>query len=252
MNNTLVKGLQVMEALARSERALGVSELAVMLELSKSNVHRLLQALVDLRYAVKDESTAEYSASLKLWELGNRVSLRLAVRHAAQARMTELLLATRESVHLSVLEGHEVLYVHKLVSPQPVRAYFEVGSRAPAHCVATGKAILAWQPKAALEQFAASGLQRYTAATIVDPDDFLREMERVRTQGYAVNRGEWRDSVWAIGAPIRDSAGTVVAALGISGPSSRIKPGQIKPLALLVRKAADAVSRDASTRPADD
>jgi len=70
--------------------------------------------------------------------------------------------------------------------------------------------------------------------------------------GYAVNRGEWRDSVWAIGAPIRDSAGTVVAALGISGPSSRIKPGQIKPLALLVRKAADAVSRDASTRPADD
>ena len=55
-----------------------------------------------------------------------------------------------------------------------------------------------------------------------------------------------------VGAPIRDSAGTVVAALGISGPSSRIKPGQIKPLALLVRKAADAVSRDASTRPADD
>jgi DNA-binding IclR family transcriptional regulator len=252
MNNTLVKGLQVLEALARSERALGVSELALMLDLSKSNVHRLLQALVDLRYVVKNETTAEYSASLKLWELGNRVSLRVAVRHAAQTPMAELLLATRESVHLAVLEGHEVLYIHKLDSPQPVRAYFEIGGRAPAHCVATGKAMLAWQPEATLKQFAASGLQRYTAATIVDADDFLREMERVRHQGYAVNRGEWRDSVWAIGAPIRDSAGTVVAAVGISGPSSRIKPAQIRLLAHLVRKAADDVSRDASTRPADD
>jgi len=246
MNNTLVKGLQVLEALARSDRPLGVSEIALMLEMSKSNVHRLLQALVELRYVVKDESTSEYSASLKVWELGNRLSLRLAVRHAAQTRMTELLLATRESVHLSVLEGYEVLYVHKLDSPEPVRAYSEVGGRAPAHCVATGKAILAWQPEAALENFITHGLTEHTAHTITDPDDFLREMERVRNLGYAVNRGEWRDSVWGIASPIRDSTGTVVAALGVSGPSSRIKPAQIKPLAALVREAADAVSLDAN------
>lgn len=252
MNNTLVKGLQVLEALARSERSLGVSELALMLEMGKSNVHRLLQALVELRYVVKDESTSEYSASLKVWELGNRLSLRLAVRHAAQTRMTELLLSTRESVHLSVLEGHEVLYVHKLDSPEPVRAYSEVGGRAPAHCVATGKALLAWQPEAALESFAASGLARHTPNTIVEHDDFLREMEKVRNQGYAVNRGEWRETVWGIGAPIRDSAGHVVAALGISGPSSRIKPAQIKTLAVMVREAADAVSLGAASPAAKD
>lgn len=242
MNNTLVKGLQVLEALAGSERPLGVSELASMLEMGKSNVHRLLQALVELRYVVKDESTSEYSASLKVWELGNRLSLRLAIRHAAQMRMTELLEATRETIHLSVLEGREILYVHKLDSPEPVRAYSEVGGRAPAHCVATGKAILAWQPQKLLEDMAAGGLTRYTPNTIVDGPAFLREMERVRHQGYAVNRGEWRETVWGIAAPIRDSVGTVVAALGISGPSSRFKPARIKSLAALVREAADAVS----------
>ncbi|MBN9409959.1 MAG: IclR family transcriptional regulator [Burkholderiales bacterium] len=246
MNNTLVKGLQVLEALARSERPLGVSELALMLDMGKSNVHRLLQALVELRYVVKDETTSEYSASLKVWELGNRLSLRLAVRHAAQTRMTELLLATRESVHLSVLEGYEVLYVHKLDSPEPVRAYSEIGGRAPAHCVATGKAILAWQPEAALENFIAHGLAGHSENTITDPDDFRRELERVRNLGYAVNRGEWRDSVWGIASPIRDSTGAVVAALGVSGPSSRLKPGLIKSLAAHVIEAADAVSLDAS------
>ncbi len=251
MNNTLVKGLQVLEALARSERPLGVSELALMLEMGKSNVHRLLQALVELRYVVKDESTSGYSASLKVWELGNRLSLRLAVQHAAQMRMSELLESTRETIHLSVLEGREVLYVHKLESPEPVRAYSEVGGRAPAHCVATGKAILAWQPEMVLEDLAASGLTRYTPNTIVDGPAFLREMERVRTQGYAVNRGEWRETVWGIAAPIRDSVGTVVAALGISGPSSRVRPARIRSLAVLVREAADAVSLQPQVAPKD-
>lgn len=252
MNNTLVKGLQVLESLVRSEKALGVSELAARLDMGKSNVHRLLQALVELRYAVKDESTLEYSASLKVWELGNTLSLRLAVRHAALTEMHKLLLSTRETVHLSVLDGNEVLYVHKLESSEPVRAYSEIGGRAPAYCVATGKAILAWQPEAYLSKLASEGFVRHTPATIVDADDFLREMEKIRAQGYAVNRGEWRESVWGIASAIRDSSGAAIAALGISGPSSRIKPAQIKSLAVLVHAAADAVSLDTSGRGAAD
>lgn len=247
MNNTLVKGLQVLEALARSEKPLGVSELATMLEMGKSNVHRLLQTLVDLRYAIKDEATSEYAASLKVWHLGNQRPMRLAIQQVAQTKMMALLDSTRETVHLSVLEGREVLYVHKLESPEPVRAYSEVGGRAPAHCVATGKAILAWQPERALAELATSGLVRHTPNTIVDAQAFLAEMERVRSQGYAVNRGEWRESVWGIAAPIRDAGGTVIAALGISGPASRIKPARIKSFATQVREAADAVSLDSQT-----
>lgn len=242
MNNTLVKGLQILEALARSDRSLGVSELSIQLDMGKSNVHRLLQALVELRYVVKDDSTSEYSASLKVWELGNTLTLQLAIQHAAQTQMNELALATRETVHLSVLDGNQVIYVQKIESPEPVRAYSEVGGRAPAHCVATGKAILAWQPEPYLKKLAAEGLERYTPHTIVDADDFLREMERVRAHGYAVNRGEWRESVWGIASPIRDSGGRVIAAVGISGPASRIKPGQIKTLARSVQDAADSVS----------
>lgn len=245
MNNTLVKGLQVLEALTRSHRPLGVSELADILELGRSNVHRLLQALVELKYVLKVGSSSEYTASLKVWELGNRLSPRLAVRYSAEGQMAHLLQTTRESVHLSVLDGHEVMYVHKLESPEPVRAYTDIGGKAPAHCVATGKALLAWQSEAFIASFLANGLVQHSKNTIVDSGIFLRELERIRTLGYAVNRGEWRDTVWGIAAPIRDSAGTVVAALGISGPSSRIKPAQIKTLGTLVSQAAKAVSLDA-------
>ena len=241
MNNTLVKGLQLLELLARSEGALGVSDLAAKLALGKSNVHRLLQALVELGYVQKNELRSTYQASLKLWEIGTALASRLSVKTAALDAMERLLKNTRETVHLSVLDGDDVVYLHKLDSPEPVRAYSEVGGRAPAHCVATGKAILAWQTALYLGGLVGR-LQRHTPKTITDPADFLRDLERVRANGYAVNRGEWRESVWGIASPISNADGVVVAAIGVSGPASRIKPAHIKELASDVMAAAAAVS----------
>lgn len=84
MNNTLVKGLQLLEVLsARDGGAAGISELAADLQLGRSNVHRLLQALVELGYVVKDGERGSYRASLKIWELGARALHRLDFREAA-------------------------------------------------------------------------------------------------------------------------------------------------------------------------
>lgn len=241
MNNTLVKGLQLLEVLAQADQPVGVSVLAEELGMGKSNVHRLLQGLVEHGYALRYEETGTYSASLKMWEIGYSLIQKLNVKNAAVAAMESLLAATRETVHLSVLQGLDVIYVHKLDSPEPVRAYSEVGGRAPAHCVATGKALLAWQSSQTIKH-ASANLTRYTPNTIVDAKTFTRELEKVRDQGYAVNRGEWRETVWGIGAPIRDASGGVLAAVGISGPSLRIKPGHIRAIAAHVTETADAIS----------
>ena len=112
MNNTLVKGLQLLEVLARSREPQGVSDLATQLSLGKSNVHRLLQALVELGYVLKDETTAQYQVSLRLWELGAAVEVGFRIKAAASEAMARLLARTRETVHLSVLDGEEVVYVH--------------------------------------------------------------------------------------------------------------------------------------------
>jgi len=132
--------------------------------------------------------------------------------------------------------------VHKLDSPEPVRAYSEIGGRAPAFCVATGKAMLAWQPEPVLAGVV-SHLRAHTPRTITDPQEYLREMERIRANGYAVNRGEWRETVWGVGAVIRNDKGNVLAAIGVSGPSARIKPGNIKTLADEVMAAARLVEK---------
>lgn len=248
MNNTLIKGLALLELVARAKKPLGVTELATQLGIAKSHAHRLLQGLVELKYVQHDPLTRGYAASVRLWELGSSVLEGLDLRRVAEPHMQTLLEQTRETVHLSVLDGHEVVYVHKIESNEPVRAYSQIGGRAPAHCVATGKALLAWLSHTQLTELAQS-IERYTPRTIVEEAAFLREMERVRKQGYAINRGEWRDSVGGIGAPIRDIQGHVVAAIGISGPIVRLKPALFKVLANKVVAAAQSISAGLGAHP---
>lgn len=242
MNNTLVNGLALLEVLARSDRALGVSELAARVDVGKSNAHRLLQSLTELGYVQRDAATGTYRAAIRLWELGAAMLAHLDLRRTALPAMEALLHRTRETVHLSVLDGDEVVYLHKLESPEPVRAYSTIGGRAPAGCVATGKAMLAFAGAARLEALSAT-LPRHTARTICDADAFLQEMAGIRARGYAVNTGEWRDSVCGAAAPIRDPSGTVIAAIGVSGPAERLRPARFKALGQDVIAAAAAVER---------
>lgn len=242
MNNTLVKGLAIIELLAHSGRTLGLTEIASALDLGKSNVHRLLQALAETRFIIRDERSGRYGASIKLWELGSAVLSNLDLRMYAEQVMEKLLASTQETVHLSVLDGDEVVYVHKLESPNPVRAYSQIGGRAKAHCVATGKAMLAFQSPAMLERISHQLLSR-TSKSITDPQQFLQEMARVRSQGYAVNKGEWNENVCGIASPVTDASGQVIAALGLSGPRERFKAAQIKIFAPLIVEAAAKVSQ---------
>ena len=239
MDKTLVKGLNLLEELAKSRDPKGVAELARTLGWSKSNVHRLLQTLVECGYVSSEGG--RYWAGLKLWSLGSRVVARTDVRQAAQPFLEKLAQASQETVHLSILERYEVVYVDKIDSPQPIRAYSEIGGRAPAYCVATGKAMLAFQPPEVIEQLSGH-LVRHSPNTITDPERLAAEFATIRTNGYSVNQGEWRQQVSGIGAPIRDSSGNVVAALGISGPSERFTKSALRKLAPLVCQAAENVS----------
>jgi len=89
----------------------------------------------------------------------------------------------------------------------------------------------------------AENLHAHTAKSITDATAFLQEMAGIRTRGYAVNTGEWQETVCGVAAPIHDPAGGVIAAIGVSGPAERLRPGRFKALGVEVTKAADAVER---------
>lgn len=246
MDKTLAKGMSVLEVLVAADGPQGVSQLARKLDLSKSNTHRLLQTLSALGYVASKEG--RYYLTPKLWVLGADLMSRLDVRRIALPELERLAEDTQETVHLSVLDNDEVVYVDKIDSPQPIRAYTKIGGRAPAWCVATGKAMLAFQPQEQIERVARQ-LKPFTSLSISDAPSLRRELQEVRELGYAVNRGEWREEIGGLAAPIFDSRATVVAALGISGPTGRINAQAIDRFAPKVREAARAVSRQMGANP---
>lgn len=243
MDKTLLKGLTVLEALIDNDRPCGVTALANQLQMSKSSVHRILQTLVSRQFARQDTLSQQYQPTLKLWEFGTRVLARIDFKRVAAAQLDLLSRQTSETVHLSILDGTEVVYVDKVDGLLPIRAYSEIGGRAPAYCVATGKALLAYQPEAVLEQFGPE-MEQYSPRTLHDVASLRKELDRVRKLGYAVNRGEWREGVWGVAAPIFDGTGRVTAAVGLSGPAQRMRPPRIREYAALLIQAAEAVTRD--------
>lgn len=240
-NTTFVNGLSLLEALARSRQPCGVSELARQLQLTKSNVHRLLGTLVDLGYVANVGASGRYEVTLKLWELGAQVLEKLDVKRVAVEAMEKLAAVTGETAHLSVLDQGEVVYIDKVEGPQPVRAHSQTGSRAPAHCVATGKVLLAHAGSATIN-LVARNLRAYTERTITDRVQLRAELKRAVDNGYAINRGEWREGVFGMAAPIKDARGVVIAAIGISGPADRLRPKAAKQLVVAVVEAAHSVS----------
>ncbi len=240
VDKAVVKAFSLLEILSKNNSPMGITELANEADLGKSNVHRLLQTLMTLGYVRKPNDTL-YTASLKVWELGSQVISRVSVRDVARPYMQMLAEATGETVHLSELFENQVLYIDKIESREPVRAYTHLGGRAPAYCTATGKAMLAYQTDDVIHNVMA-GATAHTEKTIVQPEAFLTHASIIRAQKYAVNQGEWRKDVIGVSAPISCALGRVVSAIGLSAPASRVSEKQLKAVAPQLIEYAENIS----------
>ena len=242
MDSTLAKGLAVIEWLARQQRDCRVIDVAQAFGLARSNAHRTLQTLVECGWAVQDPATSAYRTSLRLFELGALVSEAADIKTLVRPQLAALARASGETIHLATLDGAEIVYLDKFDSPLPVAAYSRVGGRAPAYCVASGKALLAAAELDAAGLRALLGkLVAHTPNSLTNFGALAAELQRGRTRGYAENREEWRIGVCGLGAVLRDARGEAVAAVGMSVPSIRFARSQARQLAeQLLACAAEA------------
>lgn len=249
VDKSITKMFALLEVLSRSEHPRGVTELARQLSLTKTNVHRLLRTLEINGFVVRRGESGRYELTLKLWELGSHVLSRVDVKKESSGYLSILAAQTQETVHLSIPEGMEVVYIDKIESVEPVRAFTKIGARAPIYCVATGKAMLAFMPPERIDSLEGK-LEPHTSTTITEMSLLRTELAKIRQQGYAEYRAEWHEGVNGIAAPIRDMQGSIVAAVGIAGPASRLTPDDFGRLAPLIVDAATGISRQLGYQPA--
>jgi IclR family KDG regulon transcriptional repressor len=231
MLSTLEHGLTAVEQLA--DGPLTVRELAERVGLPRQSTYRLLATLGKQGWVHLDASSNRYRLTARMWSIAVSSFERTDLVDRWRPVVRDLA-TVGETVHLAVYERGEVIYVDKADGAHPVRAYSELGGRAPAHCVATGKMLLAHAERVERERVLAGPLIRFTERTIVEPSALEHHLGEVMQRGHAVNLGEWRRDVGGIAVPIRDPASHVVAALGFSAPLQRLLDQRRELLRLLL------------------
>jgi len=216
VSQSLDRALHLLADVAEGHRTL--DELAESSGVHKTTVLRLLRTL-EAHRLVQRYDTRHYQLGVGLFDLAHRALEDRDVRRLAEPALRELNSRIGHTVHLASYEEGEVVYIDKFDSRLPVRMYSRIGRRAPLHCTAVAKVLLAALPVPLRRTVANSmAYPKLTDRTIVEPEAYLAELERVAERGYAVDNGEHESFIHCIAAPIRGSRGDVLAAASISTP----------------------------------
>jgi len=219
-----------------------LAQLAAEVPTAKSTTHRYVATLLGLGVLRRDDAGRLY-LGLKLVELAGALLGGDNLRTVAEPILHELVERTRETVHLGVPSDDHVVYIAKVESPQSVRLVSRIGARAPFHCSAMGKAILAAMDEDALRVALGRPREVRTARTITGLEPLLAELEKVRAAGVSIDDEENEAGVRCIGAAVRNTRGQPVAAISASGPATRMTPEHCAEIAPSIIAAAQEIAR---------
>ena len=226
-SQSLERGLAVLGAFSPDRPALGISELARALDLTRSTTHRYVTTLATLGYLQQDDSTRKYRLGPRVLDLGFSVLGSLGIREIAAPHLRRLTDATGHTSNLAIRDDTDVILIDR-VRGRPGRYHhleytLHVGSRLPSYCSATGKALLAFLPRPDLDRLVdrIDFVQR-GPRTLTDKSALLTELEHVRRTGIAVNDEELDSALRSIATPVRARTGDVVAAVNVSIPWSPV------------------------------
>ncbi len=241
---TLERGLDLLELLTKDEFEKSCTQLSKEAGFNIATTHRLLQVLVKRGYLRQNPDTLKYRLSLKLFEFGSVAVHQLNIREEALSILKDLAADTGDTAYLIVLDNDEGLCLGRIDGHHYVRVLFlQIGGRMPLYIGAGPKVLLAYQSEEEIERYLNRvDLRPWTPFTMIDPEQIKREMQEIRKRGYALSMEDASQDVAALGCPVRNSSGDVIAALSISGLASHYGSDQLLNLASKVQAAANELS----------
>ncbi|WP_186156409.1 IclR family transcriptional regulator domain-containing protein [Burkholderia gladioli] len=224
---SFARGLEVIKVFNRHTPRRTLSEVAEASGMTRATVRRFLLTLVRDGYAETDGKY--FSLKPKILEIGFSALSSMNIWDIAQPIMNSLSAQIQESCFAAVLDGDSVIYVARASSNRLISVDLSIGSRSAAHCVSTGRVLLAALPDAEFHRYLeAAKLQKFTSHTVTSKVKLRELVEETRLQGWSIVDQELEISLRSISVPIRDREGKVVAALNVCCPADRVPPQEIR------------------------
>lgn len=223
------------------ERLLQVIKAA--LDISQTTAYRILNTLVRLGYLNYDDDTKRYKISRKLLTLGFRSLNEHNLLETVLPHLRDLRDRVKETACFGVLGDQKGIFIEQAQGHHTFRFILSPGKSFELHCSAPGKAIMAYLPNTVRERYLSyMEFTRYNVRTITSREVYLKELEKVRQQGYAMDNEEELNGVICIGAPIFNYTGYPCGAIWISGPRDRLSNGVVVSFAECIKQVAQDIS----------
>jgi DNA-binding IclR family transcriptional regulator len=231
----LRRGLDILDMFSAERRIVGITDIALELDIHKSSASRLAATLASSGYLVA-ASAGNYALGPRLAALGSVAASRQDLSAVVTPFLAELVDVTGETGHLSVLDGTLAKTVQVMDGWHTVRMHSWVGKLSPAHCSSMGKAVLAGLSDAELaRRYPEPDLEVRTERTIATLGQLRKELEHIRRTGAALDNEELEAGLRCVAAPVFAPDGTLDAGISISGPAQRLTRDRMAVLARLVR-----------------
>jgi DNA-binding IclR family transcriptional regulator len=243
MLTSVKKALDILTLFHTVGPELTLTEIARHMELHKSSVYKLIATMVEAGFLEKNRDTNRYRLGLLVLELSGSVLGSEDVRELARPVLEELSRETGEIIHLSMLDGADIVYLEKVGQAQPLTVATKIGGRAPAYCSAMGKVLLSGLTGEELsETLGGDNLRRFTPNTITELPALEAELDRVKRQGYAIDDEEAFPGIKCVAAPIVNREGSIIAAISATVPKQRMDDERMETLSRMVTEAAQRIS----------
>jgi IclR family pca regulon transcriptional regulator len=218
---SLAKGLTVLQAMAEANQPMALSDIARAASTSNATATRICYTLTQMGFIDRD-AQRRFFITPRILSLGHSAVCSLGWRNVAQHYLERLSFDLKETVNLSVLDGHELIYIARVNTGRILPFDLQLGSRLPVYCTSMGKVLVAFSPPETVSEILQKvSFTPLTHRTITDRDKYLADLERVRAKGYALNDEELSVGLRSVAAPIFDSQGWSQAAINIAVPTTR-------------------------------
>jgi DNA-binding IclR family transcriptional regulator len=222
------RAIAILRCFSRSRPELGVTELSREIGVHKSTISRLLATLEPEGFVNRNPDTGRYRLGVGLLELAGLVTIHIDLRHVARPLLVQLAEQTLETVNLAVRDHNRVVNIELVPSrDRRILNIGWVGRRTPLHVASTGKVFLAHLSEAERETLIQEPLELFTEHTITDLQELREELLVAQERGFATGLEEVEIGLNAVGAPIRDHTGNVIAAVSTAGPAYRLSRERI-------------------------
>lgn len=239
--NSTYRTLNILKALAYHKEAT-LEELAPFVDLSRPTLFRFLVVLQRMGYVAKNKDN-RYSLTPMLFAIASRSIEDVELNRIAKPFLEDMCFDTGETSLLGILNDDAVLYLTKVESKYNVRFHERLGKMTPLYCTALGKVLLAGMSDEELYDYLAKEkLIPYTNNTIVDPIKLKEHIKLTRERGYSEVLSEYEQDIHALGCPVFDHDGKVIAAVSINWPLFRETPDKFETCLARLKSVARTIS----------